>query len=73
MLPTHLQSIHLHIFSDTPSHTLVTHPLPAFYQVLSVHLRAGLDATWSASGGSWEKLMTLLRDELGQQAEDTTR
>ena len=40
-------------------------------QVLELHIKAALEATWKACGGSWEKLMALLDEELGKEAEAT--
>jgi hypothetical protein len=35
--------------------------------VLQTHLKAALEALWSTSEGSWEKLMKTLDEELGKQ------
>mmetsp|Transcript_16547 Transcript_16547/g.15889 ORF Transcript_16547/g.15889 Transcript_16547/m.15889 type:complete len:333 (+) Transcript_16547:86-1084(+) len=40
--------------------------------VLQIHLNAGLEALWSASGGDWEKLMKTVHQELGQQVLETS-
>ena len=35
--------------------------------MLQAHLKASLEALWSNSEGSWEKLMVTLNEELGKQ------
>jgi len=39
---------------------------PVARQVLQIHLRAGLEAVWAGSGGSWNRMMDILVEELGQ-------
>ena len=39
--------------------------------VLQSHLKAALEALWSSSDGSWEKLMNTLNEELGKQVSES--
>ena len=38
--------------------------------VLQIHLESALEAIWSASNGSWSKLMDILNTELAKQVSE---